>query len=73
MEDQTTITTKPKEARLKESSIFGVSLRGLIALVVIATVCVMSVAGVLVQEPLYTLAGMIVAFYFGQNQKQPNP
>lgn len=70
MDDQTSVLAKPaKDAKLKESSIFGVSLRGLIALVVISTVCVMSVAVIEVKEPLYTLAGLIVGFYFGQNQK----
>ena len=72
MDDQTSLTPKPKEQRVKESRIFGVSLRGLIALLVILTVCYMSISVIEVKEPLYTLAGLIVGFYFGQNQKQPN-
>lgn len=68
MDEQTQQFTKPKSDRA-----LGMSLRGIIALFVILTVCLMSVGGVKIEEPLYTLAGMIVAFYYGQNQKQPTP
>lgn len=54
------------------STIWGVSLRGWIALIVVLTVCVMSGLAIEIKEPLYTLAGLIVGFYFGQNQKK-NP
>jgi len=50
------------------SKIFGISLRGWIALIVIYTVCMMSCLRYDIKEPLYTLAGMIVAFYFGQEK-----
>jgi hypothetical protein len=50
------------------SRIFGASLRGWIALFVIYTICIMSMIGREVREPLYTLAGMVVAFYFGQEK-----
>jgi hypothetical protein len=46
------------------------SLRGLIALTVTTTVCAMSLSMIEVREPLYTLAGLIVGFYFGQDKKQ---
>ena len=49
---------------------FRISLRGLIALVVTTTVCAMSLTMIEVKEPLYTLAGLIVGFYFGQDKKQ---
>lgn len=52
------------------STIWGVSLRGWISLIVVLTVCLMSASNVEVKEPLYTLAGLIVGFYFGQNQKK---
>lgn len=54
------------ESTGEHSEIFGVSLRGWIALVVVLTVCVMSALKIDVMEPLYTLAGLIVGFYFGQ-------
>lgn len=57
-----------KDPRNDTSRVFGISLRGWIALIVILTVCVMSVAVIDVKEPLYTLAGLIVGFYFGQNK-----
>jgi len=69
MNDETQQILKPTK---DDSRLFGISLRGLIALIVVLTVCVMSVIGVLVVEPLYTLAGLIVGFYFGQNQRK-NP
>jgi hypothetical protein len=50
------------------SRIFGLSLRGWIAFIVIYTICLMSLIGLEVKEPLYTLAGMVVAFYFGQEK-----
>jgi hypothetical protein len=49
---------------------FRISLRGLIALTVTTTVCAMSLTMIEVREPLYTLAGLIVGFYFGQDKKQ---
>lgn len=52
------------------STAFGVSIRGWIALIVILTVCAMSISKVDVKEPLYTLAGLIVGFYFGANPKK---
>lgn len=56
-----------------QSRIFGASLRGWISFTVVYTVCVMSLFGVDVKEPLYTLAGMVVAYYFGQEKgKQIN-
>ena len=53
---------------MNDSKLFGLSLRGMIAFVVIYTVCLLSCLSVDVKEPLYTLAGMIVAFYFGQEK-----
>ena len=47
------------------SQILGVSLRGWIALIIVLTVCLMSGLGVEIAEPLYTLSGMVLAFYFG--------
>jgi hypothetical protein len=48
-----------------ESTIKGVSIRGIIALVLIASVCALAFLKIAVTEPLYTLASTVVAFYFG--------
>ncbi len=55
------------------SRIFGVSLRGWISFTVIYTVCIMSIIKVDIKEPLYTLAGMVVAYYFGQEKGKTTP
>jgi len=59
-----------EETKADRSRIMGVSLRGWIAVTVITTVCAMSLAMIEVKEPLYTLAGLIVGFYYGQDKKQ---
>ncbi len=51
------------------SKILGVSLRGWIAVLITATVCIMSAFTIEVKEPLYTLAGLAIGFYFGQKDK----
>ena len=52
------------------SQIGGISLRGLLAIAVILTVCYMSIAKTPVVEPLYTLCTVVVAFYFGHQVGQ---
>jgi hypothetical protein len=68
MEENTEIIKKNTEN--SDSKIANVSLRGWISVIVITTVCVMSGLQIEVKEPLYTLAGLVVGFYFGQNQKK---
>ena len=48
-----------------ESTIFGVSLRGLIALLLVITLCILAISGIAIPQQLYSLAQIIVAFYFG--------
>lgn len=48
-----------------ESALFGVTMRGWIAVSLVATVCVMSLLKIKVEEPLYTLVMMAVSFYLG--------
>jgi hypothetical protein len=48
-----------------ELTAFGLNIRGLITALIIFTICFMSILQLEVKEPLYTLGGMIVAFYFG--------
>jgi hypothetical protein len=62
------VNTVPTKTISESSTIFGVSLRGIITIMVIGTVCIMSVMKNDIKEPLYTLAGMVVAFYFGHQQ-----
>lgn len=55
------------------STIAGVSVRAWLAILTTATVCGMSMGGIKVEEPLYTLVGMIIGFYFAQNNKPKTP
>lgn len=54
----------------RDSHFLKISIRGWLAIIVVVTVCIMSFLLIEVKEPLYTLAGLIVGFYFGQNQKK---
>lgn len=64
---QVTTTTETTSGKPR---LFNVSLRGVIVTLVVITVCVMAFAGRKVEEPLYTLVGLTVGYYFGQNQKK---
>lgn len=56
-----------------DSKILGVSVRAWITVLLVSTVCSMSLAEIEVKEPLYSLAGMAVGFYLGQKiQKDQN-
>jgi hypothetical protein len=63
------MTKQPTDRSGLTTGWLRLSLRGFIALTVTTTVCVMSLTLVEVKEPLYTLAGLIVGFYFGQDKK----
>jgi hypothetical protein len=71
MDDETQITAKADGEKIKsdESHIFSLSARSLIAIIVVLTVCYMSIRAVDVKESLYTLAGLVVGFFFGQGIK----
>lgn len=47
-----------------------VSLRGVLATLVVLTVCFMSLYGLEVKEPLYTLSAMTVGWYFGRQPQK---
>ncbi len=53
----------------EESTLFNVSIRSWTLLLLVLTVCIMSMIGIEVKEPLYTLVGLAVGFYFGQKTK----
>lgn len=55
---------------MDESKIYGVSMRGWLALLITATVCSMSLIKIKVDEPLYTLCTVAIGFYFGQKTGQ---
>lgn len=44
----------------------GVSVRGLVTILVVLTICVLSALKIEIQEPLYSLGALVVGFYFGQ-------
>lgn len=48
-----------------ESKILGITVRGVIALIVIITVCIMSLCKIAIVEPLYTLVISVSSFYLG--------
>ena len=64
-----TTDPQPRE-HTQNSRVLNISLRGWIALLITATVCTMSVIGRDVKEPLYTLAGMVIGFYFANAQQK---
>src|ERR1700723_3783291 len=73
MTGDTTIITKPtppidNSTVTPNSQLMSVSVRGWITLLVVFTVCLMSIMKIDIKEPLYTMTGMIIAFYFGQNK-----
>lgn len=52
-----------------ESTLFGVSVRGIIALLLVITVSVMALTKVEMDEKLFSLVVAVVSFYFGKNSK----
>lgn len=49
---------------------YDVSIRGLVVVLLVSTVSAMSLLGMEVKEPLYTLVSGAVGWYFGQKGKQ---
>lgn len=67
--EKSTIEKSSGKTPSHESHMFSMSTRSLITLIVVLTVCLMSYRGMKVEEPLYTLVGMCIGYYFGQNGK----
>lgn len=63
--ESTTRSEGPKSANA-ESQAFGISIRGWVTLLVLGTMCIMSVLGKPVDEPLRSATIAALAFYFGQ-------
>lgn len=58
------------ENSTEDSHLLRISIRGVVTLLLVVCVCGMSVWGIEVKEPLYTLVGMAVGWYFGQKQNK---
>ena len=54
---------------MNESKIFGVSIRGWLAIILTLTACTMSYLNVVIIEPLYSAFLLSLGFYFGQKEK----
>lgn len=61
-------TEAPEDA--KDSHMFNVSVRGWLVILLVVTVCFMSISARKIEEPLYTLVGLGMGYYFGQGKKQ---
>ncbi len=66
--DETTQFTKRSD-----SSIGGISVRGIIVLLIVTTLCAMNLMKIPVVEPLYSVACSAIAYYFGQATKSVTP
>jgi hypothetical protein len=61
------------ESEAVPSSVFHISLRGWLAIMLVGTVCYMSIVGKAVEEPLYSLSIAALGFYFGQIKPRGQP
>ena len=76
MSDETTIPLKQEtpetvshvEDVLLVSKRLHVSVRGFIGLLVVSTMCYMSLMGVKIEEPLYSMGLLVVGILFGQKK-----
>ncbi len=49
-----------------QSTVFGISVRAFLSLLLTFTICFMSGVGMKVAEPLYSMGLLALGFYFGQ-------
>lgn len=52
-----------------DSSFLGVSVRAWLAIMILGTICTMSLLKYDVVEPLYTLGGIALGYYMGQKKQ----
>ena len=57
------------ETLQNESKLFGVSVRGWLAVMVVFTICVMSMMQLAIPDPLANMGSMALGFYLGQKLK----
>lgn len=64
----------PREGKPKttESALWGISIRGWIAIMIVGCVCVKEIADMTVSDQMMSLASMAVAFYLGQKTSETN-
>ena len=53
----------------EQSHILRISVRAWVCVLLTLTVCIMSALQVKVEEPLYTLVGTAIGWYFGQKKQ----
>jgi hypothetical protein len=70
VEEPSVPSSEGKAAKFLDSHILRLSVRAIICLELITTVCVLSYIGKEIKEPLYTLATMAAGFYLGQMKPQ---
>lgn len=56
----------------EESKLWGVTIRGWLAVTLVVTVCAQSLLKIDVKEPMYTLVIMAVSFYLGSKSSTMN-
>jgi len=54
-----------------DSHVMKISIRAWLALIIVTTICAMSILGMTVVEPLYTIGSLAIGFYFGQKTSTP--
>ena len=57
------------EGLTEDSSLYGVSIRGWLAVIMVSTICAMSFFKIDVVEPLYSSILLSLGFYYGQKNK----
>jgi uncharacterized membrane protein len=49
-----------------ESKIFGISVRAFISIIIVFTLCSMTIWEMKIVEPFYTICTFVIGFFFGQ-------
>jgi len=60
---------KANEPATPDSTLFNISIRAWLAIMLTATVCAMSGMRIEITEPLHSLSLLAIGFYFGQKNK----
>lgn len=55
---------------LEGSQIGSISIRGLLAILIVVTLCSMQVMKIDITEPFYTMSTVVISFYFGHQVGQ---
>lgn len=60
-------------SKRRDSFLAGISVRGTVALIVLLTICTLTLLKVDVTEPLKTIAVLISGYYFGRATIETKP